>query len=375
MDVRLSNLSEVTALVGRNGAGKTNIMQAIDWVGAVVVGVAETTENGKISVEFSTRRNRYTYNVNRVSTYSVVDGKYTEHITFEESLSLGGSLGDEVLLLERNGERVYLSGNEEPLSISNSISSLRWLISFLPKTDDRRKSIIEVWHYFTKVTYYPLSDVGSSEEVTFVRSDELRKWSDGVDGWKCVSASDTIRQIIKMHLEGESGKFDELQTLLGPEHLDVISEITVDEVPLRSSAREGNQGENVAYVVSFKPAGHTGAFPFDRLSFGTKRVIQMIVSMLGDEPNVSLIEQPEDGIHPALLYKIVPIVRSYMTGRQFIFASHSPAVLNAVAPEEVRLVEMANGRTYARSLSDVEIGAAHNYLAREGPLADFINSL
>lgn len=378
IDVRLSNLTSVTALVGRNGAGKTNIMQAVEWLATLVSGVkggVDYSDNGKISVEFTVSDKNYSYYVNRVSSYSFLSGKTTEDILFEESLSMVDSSGREELLVKRDGDNVYLAGSEEPLTISSSISAINWLTSFLPKSDKMRRPLIDVWHYFTRVIYYPLSDNAMADDLAFVVSDDYSKWLDGLSSWKCLTASDTIRNIIKMHLQNDDlGKFDEIQALLGPDHLDVISEIVIDTIPLRA-ARDGESGANVAYVISFKPSGHTNAFSFDRLSFGTKRVVQLVTSILSDSPYVSLMEQPEDGIHPALLYKIVPIVRAYMTDRQFIFASHSPAVLDAVSPEEVRLVEMANGRTYARSLSDVEIGAAHNYLAREGPLSSFIDSL
>ncbi|MCM2493074.1 ATP-binding protein [Burkholderia glumae] len=353
-------------------------MQAIDWFGSVASGSpisAGSEENGNISIEFSVDGDRYSYSIKKYNKYKILDGKVTENVDFHEILSSIDGDGRESVMLKRVGEVVWLAGSEDSLTISLSKSAINWLTSFLPRSDSRRAPLLRVWHYFTRVTYYPLSEVLSSEDVTFVVADELSKWADGVDSWKCISAVDTIRNIIKMNLGRESGSFDELKFLLGPDQLDVVDDIDVDVVPLRVNARDAGKEDNVAYVVAFKPSGHTGTFSFDRLSFGTKRVIQMITSVLSDHAHVSMLEQPEDGIHPALLYKIVPMIRSYVSNRQFIFSSHSPAVLNAVAPEEVRLIEMANGRTYARSLTDVEIGAAHNYLAREGPLSDFIGSL
>jgi predicted ATPase len=97
--------------------------------------------------------------------------------------------------------------------------------------------------------------------------------------------------------------------------------------------------------------------------------------MLADETSVALIEQPEDGIHPALLDKLIDIIRTYTMEKQLFISSHSPIVLDALDPLEIKLVELANGRTYARSLDDTEINAARNYLAKEGPLSAFVESL
>lgn len=63
------------------------------------------------------------------------------------------------------------------------------------------------------------------------------------------------------------------------------------------------------------------------------------------ETPVILLEEPETGIHPGLLRKVVDLLRAVSAGqlggppRQIILTTHSPLLLNYVEPEEVRVVQ------------------------------------
>jgi hypothetical protein len=68
--------------------------------------------------------------------------------------------------------------------------------------------------------------------------------------------------------------------------------------------------------------------------------------------------------------------RTASTPNQVILSTHSATVVNALRPEEVRLVTMENGETKARALNQRELGAATKYVAAEGgALADFLEPL
>jgi predicted ATPase len=381
-DVRLVSLSEMTALVGRNGAGKTNILQAFVWLARVITGESKgldylDREPGKMSAEFELDGVAYRYSVSRSVNYQSSPDKslYEPSRVLEEELSRFVKSHEEVLIA-RLGEKVELRSGEMSLLVSDETSAVFSLLALLPKTDPLRAILLRIWGFFGSVNYYSLSDASPLEDTALILAEDFKKWISGGSREKVTEAASTVMRIIKLSID-DPGTLDELKSILGEDQLNLVSGIKVTAFPTRSDESESEPSNNdtYAYLVSFKPFGHTRSFHFGQLSFGTKRIVQLVASMLADRTSIALIEQPEDGIHPALLHKLIPLLRAYTTENQVIFASHAPAVLNRMEPSEIRLVEIANGRTYSRSLSELEMGAAQNYLAREGPLADFVESL
>ena len=59
-----------------------------------------------------------------------------------------------------------------------------------------------------------------------------------------------------------------------------------------------------------------------------------------DPVSLLLVEEPENGLHPARIAEVVRILRAIVeaTGTQAILATHSPLVVNELRPEEVSVV-------------------------------------
>lgn len=59
-----------------------------------------------------------------------------------------------------------------------------------------------------------------------------------------------------------------------------------------------------------------------------------------DPVSLLLVEEPENGLHPARIAEVVRILRAIVeeTGTQVIMATHSPLVVNELRPEEVSVV-------------------------------------
>jgi predicted ATPase len=80
------------------------------------------------------------------------------------------------------------------------------------------------------------------------------------------------------------------------------------------------------------------------LSEGALLLTAFLVLAYGDSPEILLIEEPENGLHPTRLETVIDLLRSICTGavgnrpRQVIMTTHSPLLLNYVKPEEVRIV-------------------------------------
>lgn len=107
------------------------------------------------------------------------------------------------------------------------------------------------------------------------------------------------------------------------------------------------------------------------ITFTTKDYIELSVQNISDgtllylaylalayqpnPPKLFLIEEPENGVHHASLKKIIDVLRvlSEKKGVQIIMTTHSPYLLDLVAPEEVQVFAKDDeGAVHAKKLSD-----------------------
>ncbi len=85
-------------------------------------------------------------------------------------------------------------------------------------------------------------------------------------------------------------------------------------------------------------------------------------------PTLLLVEEPENGLHPSRIAEVMRVLRVAAAGKtQVVFATHSPLVINEMAPEEVTLVTrtlergtictpMKNTRAFAERPSVYSLG-------------------
>jgi predicted ATPase len=121
-------------------------------------------------------------------------------------------------------------------------------------------------------------------------------------------------------------------------------------------------------------------------SDGTMKMLAYLAVLYDPEPPRFIgIEEPENFLHPRLLPELAEECRNAAASSQLLITSHSPFLLNAMRPEEVRvLYRDEQGFTKAVRVSDirgikefVQEGASLGYLWMEGhfgmgdPLVNF----
>jgi predicted ATPase len=57
-----------------------------------------------------------------------------------------------------------------------------------------------------------------------------------------------------------------------------------------------------------------------------------------DPTAILLVEEPENGLHPSRIADVMKVLRAVSTRMQVILATHSPLVINELAPEEVTIL-------------------------------------
>lgn len=110
------------------------------------------------------------------------------------------------------------------------------------------------------------------------------------------------------------------------------------------------------------------------LSDGTLRVMEIVIRLIDPATTVLLLEEPETGIHPGLLHRLLAELEAYAREKQIVFSTHAPGLLNWAKPEDVRLVERTDGVTSVRRLTEEELHRVRIYLDDDLGLSDFVFS-
>ena len=366
----------VTPLVGRNGVGKTNILHAIQYLGAIGTQITHLPNRMlvgpprhrgvDISAEFRLGGMKFNFAHGQAMA--------EDDVVINEKL-----LVDDNTVFSRTGAKVSLADGQEQLSISKKANTLPSLVQLLADDHPIAPIINILSEYLGKLLYYPVSghrSEHSDKTRPFILKSEFKDWRPSDTGKE--RDFPILCRLVDLHLRNQE-RFKELQSLIGPDGLDLIDEIRVEDIdiPFSEPADPDDGGEQGFFIILFRPssqmAGSGGVFPYTGLSSGTWRVIQMLTMLLYEQSPCVLLEQPEDYIHPALLVKLVSLLETYTSSSQAIVTTHSEHLMNCLPPGMVRLVWAEEGATKARPLNPSEIDSANRFLQEEGTLAEFLN--
>jgi predicted ATPase len=86
-------------------------------------------------------------------------------------------------------------------------------------------------------------------------------------------------------------------------------------------------------------------------------------------PSILLVEEPENGLHPARIRDVVGVLREVSKTTQVLVATHSPLVVNELSGDEVTIVTRhGETGTKTRRLSDTPDFASRSRVYATGEL-------
>lgn len=154
-----------------------------------------------------------------------------------------------------------------------------------------------------------------------------------------------------------------------------------------SMSRVGDLLQSVVPGVSLRPpefdsglsilsveqdwAGLKAVFKASSMSTGTLYALGLIIAALQDPaPSLIAIEEPELNIHPGALDAIGDILNVAAERTQVVVTTHSPDLIDAkwITPENLRVVEWANGETRISELGQAPVKALRQHLMGAGEL-------
>jgi predicted ATPase len=117
------------------------------------------------------------------------------------------------------------------------------------------------------------------------------------------------------------------------------------------------QGIEVAYTedrrlaIQFRERGVGRPWNVGEISDGTIQALALFIALYDERAPLLVIEEPENSVHPWILRQFLDLCRESVS-KQIVMTSHSPVLLNYVDPKIVRLMYVRNGRSQITRLID-----------------------
>ena len=397
-DVTIDFSDDITALVGRNAAGKTNILKAINKVAGFFSGkddlIRELVNNEKESsfellMEIEERQYFYKLGTKKKTEkeLEVTNSPSLFKIT-EQLYTISGS--SKSIVFNREGKdlsvkREFTDQNTPAYSAASPlvkasyqpevqlkfVLSAHYSVSHFIHSMFAMSPIVEmvkaIYDLLDKTHYYELIEPEGIDSIAIYRS----SYNEWLEEYNKERPSDTFNVMRLLHLYKENhDTFGEIVNLLGDMTLGLIVNIDISEQVIKTKK------EDVLYVFQFTmPNGEKVSY--EDLSFGTQRIISILLALLHDNGPVLLLEQPEDGIHVGLLRRFLPLCQRYAEeyNKQLIITTHSYEVVDMLQPENIRLVSMGEEGTKAESLPEEDIRHIKTFMEDEGTLSEYLEIL
>ncbi len=165
-DVKLEDMRPILGLVGRNGAGKTTILRAIEWAAATALSTNEYTNlisevdlGNALSapqavVELRVDGHEYRYTVGREFRAEAGHGGRQIDRDCESLYIRTPDRGDWVSLLVRTDDVVSLTDREQTIELGPMAAAMPALASLLPEADPLRAHLHRLMRCLSGVHYY-----------------------------------------------------------------------------------------------------------------------------------------------------------------------------------------------------------------------------
>ena len=151
-----------------------------------------------------------------------------------------------------------------------------------------------------------------------------------------------------------------------PQREDEITLINGDEIRI----------SNLMY--GFKTNGEW--FKWNELSDGTRRITWIVLNILLTDNKIILIEEPELGIHPHQLARLMDFIKDQSEHKQIIITTHSPEVLDVLESHELDRIKIARydevrGTTVIEGLSEKKMALIQKYIKNTSLLSNYWSNI
>jgi hypothetical protein len=372
--VSVSLVDRVAVLVGRNGAGKSAILEGFAALASCAVGRRVEYNDAEsipkiLEIEVLTptdRRLHYRYELLPLSLSAQDLDESSMDVSEDSRFSI-------------NDCCKYLDGQQELLwTTRNGINVSPSQLSDETHTD----VLMRGWTSISggRPRFPSALGLGSSVETRWI-SDVLK----GVRMIGQVSASRSRRLPSVLQVTGNTINFLGTPDNLARKILRLVDTESLGELECicqrigignaitlqKFTSIDESIEKDEKYLVSVLLDGvNTGL-----LSDGTIHILSILVEIITSSPAATtIIEEPEMRIHPGMLAKLLNEIKSYTFRDNLLLSTHSPQVVAWTQPSHINLVYRHDQQILVRKLSPDETDRVSAYLCEEGDLGEWLYS-
>jgi len=392
---------DLSVLLGPNGAGKSNFCDAIDFIGEmyqlgleyavarhggyeniayrhtrrskspITLDVVAELDQGEISLYRSRvpRLRRITKFVVEHSTSFATSSQRIESpfsIVYESFVLRAGTL--EVLRFERKDDKIitqrmsgmktiFVEGNDAPFASyvqgiidtdfsSLELSSTQSMSSLL---EARLSPLLSWTNRLGRLGLFQVSPNAGREPGVPTPQPQL-----GRNGSNLPAVVQHLKDQRKPQFNALMGALRQV--------MPTLEDVGVAFTPQRTQA------------LTFKEEGFGRSWSVEEVSDGTVRALALIAATLDTTYQLTVIEEPENSLHPWAIRQFLEACRTAVSEKQIILTSHSPTLINQIRPEELWVVSRAEGETHIESLATLDPDAALGWKRGDFRLADYLDS-
>ena len=329
----INNAYPYSIFAGANGAGKSNFFDALDFVGTIIRnGIDESIKNfggfdNIHSVKFRKENARtFEFNISikypnkkearedNVCKYSLTIKNLDKSTYIEETIS-----DNDKKIWHRQKEKILIfNGEEKTAEYPPQFSIIQFL---------RLGNLRFLHDILTNLKVYRIDPFGAKEPN---RADKDASSLDS-KGHNLVSV---LNRLEKDEDTRES-----------------IKEFMELFVPGLISLQTEHQKLDGRKVLTFKEESSPKVFPAHLVSDGTIYALNLLVAILdnSNKAGITLIEEPERGLHPKLVTEIINLIREKSHHNHWIWiTTHNETFVRYSKPEELWFIEKVEGSTSAK---------------------------
>jgi AAA15 family ATPase/GTPase len=383
--------NELTGLIGINGAGKSNILNAIlllrkIWrarssslphhmdeasynhckIRAELVDSTKSIFMDGIIYFETDERNNDDVQFSNVKWKFPEKSKWInipiEFITYHEQFKYVGDQSDSDYRRIMRERWFYLKRRSRPLL-----------------SDNEHQILTDIALFFNGISYYSASQFSDpSRSPVSIELEENRP----LRRPRSFAGHDQFILDLYKSYKAKDKQYKRYLSTVNKEGIGLIDDISFNEVNMPSSSYNVQSGGKITkiernrqlIVPSFSVDG--SQLSPNQLSEGTFKTLALLFYILTDESKLLLIEEPEVCIHHGLLSSIISLIKSQSKQKQIVISTHSDFVLDHLDPENLVLVKrQPNKGTIAtqlsKSMSKNDYKVLRGYLEESGNLGEY----